>query len=132
MSDTFNPTAVKGDTITFSMILSGPTGATYDLTGSTLSMQVRKSYHPSGLLTSYELYVPPGAPFIPVDGITGGLAVDITTGLIYVSIGSKYTISFSDYSPSFYDIQMQYPNNGGIVTLLRGSIQTLADVTENN
>jgi len=131
MSDTFNPTAVKGDTITFSMILKGATGALYNFTGTTLSMQVRKSYHPSGLLTSYQLYVPANAPYTPVDGVTGGLAIDITQGLIYVTIGSRYTLSFSDYAPSFYDIQMQYPNNGGVVTILRGNIETLPDVTQN-
>jgi hypothetical protein len=131
MADTFNPTAVKGDTITFSMVLTGPTGALYNLTGTTFSMQVRKSYHPSGLLTSYELYVPANAPYTPVDGITGGLAIDITQGMLYVTIGSEYTKSFSDYSPSFYDIQLDYPNSGGRVTLLRGSIDILPDVTQN-
>ena len=88
MSDTFNPSVIKGDTITFTLGVAGPTGGIYDLSGTTLSMQVRKSYHPSGLLASYQLYVPSGAPLVPVDGVTGGLAVNLLTGMIYVTIGS--------------------------------------------
>jgi len=113
------------------MNVANAAGNTFDLGGSTLSMQVRKSYHPSGLLVSYELGVPVGSSVIPVDGITGGLAASATGGLIYVTIGSEYTKSFSEYSSSFYDMQLQYPNNGGVVTLLRGRIETLPDVTEN-
>lgn len=129
MPDTFNPTAVKGDTVTWVMQMSGSTGATYDIGGCTLSMQVRKSYHPSGLLTSYTLYVEPNSSVVPVDGIIGGLAASATGGIVYVTIGSTYTAQFSQYSSSFYDIQMQYPNQGGVITLLRGSIETLPDVT---
>lgn len=132
MPDTFNPTVVKGDTVTWVMQLSGSTGATYDIGGCTLTMQVRKSYHPSGLLTNYSLYVAPNSPVIPVDGIVGGLAASATGGIIYVTIGSTYTQNFSAYSSSFYDMQMQYPNQGGVITLLRGSIDTLPDVTVLN
>jgi hypothetical protein len=130
MLDNFNPTVVKGDTITWAMLLSGPTGATYNLTGATLSMQVRKSYHPSGLLATYYLGITAGTQFTPVDGIVGGLAGSATGGLVYVTIGSTYTANFSPYSSSFYDIQLQYPNQGGVITLLRGRIETLPDVTE--
>ena len=129
MSDNFNPVVVKGDTLTWVMNLSTATGNSFDLGGATLSMQVRKSYHPSGLLVSYVLGVPEGSSPIPVDGITGGLAAGATSGFIYVTIGSEYTKSFSEYSSSFYDMQLQYPNNGGVVTLLRGRIETLPDVT---
>lgn len=129
MADTFNPTAVKGDTVSWVMQLAGATGATYDIGGSTLTMQVRKSYHPSGLLASYSLYVAPGSTAIAANGIEGGLAASATGGIVYVTIGSTYTQHFSQYSSSFYDIQMQYPNQGGVVTLLRGSIDTLPDVT---
>ena len=132
MSDNFNPVVVKGDTLTWVMNLANAAGNTFDLGGATLSMQVRKSYHPSGLLVSYVLGVPVGSSVIPVDGVTGGLAASATGGLIYVTIGSKYTKSFSEYTPSFYDMQLQYPNNGGVVTLLRGRIETLPDVTTNS
>jgi hypothetical protein len=132
MSDNFNPVVVKGDTLTWVMNLANGAGNTFNLAGSTLSMQVRKSYHPSGLLVSYVLGVPVGSSVIPVDGVTGGLAASATGGMIYVTIGSAYTKSFSEYSSSFYDMQLQYPNNGGVVTLLRGRIETLPDVTKSN
>ena len=131
MSDVYNPTAIKGDTITWAMNLKGPTGATYDISGSTLSMQVRKSYHPSGLIVSYVHYIEPGLTFTGTDGITGGLGATPSEGMIYVTIGSVYTKNFSSYTPSFYDMQLEYPNDAGIVTLLRGVIDTLPDVTEN-
>lgn len=129
MNDTFNPTAVKGDTIIWAFQLNGPTGATYNLSGSTLTMQVRKSYQPSGLLASYSLFVGPTSTVEPVDGVTGGLSASATGGIVYVIIGSTYTAQFSQYTSSFYDIQMQYPNQEGIVTLLRGSIDILPEVT---
>lgn len=132
MSDNFNPVVVKGDTLTWVMNLANASGTTFDLGGATLSMQVRKSYHPSGLLVSYVLGVPVGSSVIPVDGVTGGLAASATGGLIYITIGSQYTKSFSEYTPSFYDMQLQYPNNGGVLTLLRGKIETLPDVTANS
>jgi hypothetical protein len=132
MSDNFNPVVVKGDTLTWVMKLANGEGNTFNLGGSTLSMQVRKSYHPSGLLVSYVLGVPVGSAVIPVDGVTGGLAASATGGMIYITIGSAYTKSFSEYSSSFYDMQLQYPNNGGVVTLLRGRIETLPDVTKSN
>jgi len=132
MADTFNTTAIKGDTIIWAMNLSSATGGVYNLSGCTLTMQVRKSYQPSGLLTSYSLYVPQDGIVIPVDGVTGGLAASSTGGIVYITIGSAYTKNFSQYTPSFYDMQLEYPNEGGIVTLLRGSIETLPDVTENN
>ena len=132
MSDNFNPVVVKGDTLTWVMNLANAVGTTFDLGGATLSMQVRKSYHPSGLLVSYVLGVPVGSSVIPVDGVTGGLAASATGGLVYITIGSQYTKSFSEYTPSFYDMQLQYPNNGGVLTLLRGKIETLPDVTANS
>jgi len=132
MADTFNPSVVKGDTVTWVMNLTGPTGATYDIAGCTLSMQVRKSYHPSGLLASYILYVGESDPVVPVNGVEGGLAASSTGGIVYVTIGSTYTQHFSQYSSSFYDIQLKFPNDGGVTTLLRGSIETLPDVTTPN
>jgi hypothetical protein len=131
MDDIYNPTAIKGDTITWAMNLKGPTGGIYDIGGCTLSMQVRKSYHPSGLIVSYVYYIEPGSTFTGIDGITGGISATPSQGMVYVTIGSDYTINFSSYTPSFYDMQLEYPNNAGITTLLRGIIDILPDVTEN-
>lgn len=131
MPDSYNPTIVKGDTVTWAMGICGPTGGAYNLTGVTLTMEIRKSYYPGGEIVKYTKGVTAGTPFVPPDGVTGGIAVTGTAGLIYVTVGSNYTNQFPDYVPVFYDIQMQYPNNGGIVTILRGTINTLLQVTEN-
>lgn len=131
MADSYNPTIVKGDTVTWAMGLCGPTGAVYNLTGSTLTMEIRKSYYPGNEIVKYTQAVTSGTSYIVPDGIVGGLAVLGTAGIIYITIGSTYTNKFPDYVPVFYDIQMSYPNNGGIVTLLRGTINTLLQVTEN-
>lgn len=131
MADSYNPTIVKGDTVTWAMGVCGPTGAAYNFSGSTLTMEIRKSYYPGGEIVKYTKAVTSGTPFAPADGITGGLSVLGTAGIIYITIGSNYTNQFPDYVPVFYDLQMQYPNNGGIVTLLRGTINSLLQVTEN-
>jgi hypothetical protein len=131
MADSYNPTIVKGDTVTWAMGVCGGTGAAYNLTGITLTMEIRKSYYPGNEIVKYVQGVTSGTVFTPPDGVTGGLAVTGTGGLIYVTVGSNYTNQFPDYVPVFYDIQMQYPNNGGIVTLLRGTINSLLQVTEN-
>jgi hypothetical protein len=131
MADSYNPTIVKGDTVTWAMGLCGPTGAVYNLTGTTLTMEIRKSYYPGNQIVKYVQAVTAGTPFVAPDGITGGLGVIGTSGVIYVTVGSNYTNQFPDYVPVFYDIQMQYPNNGGIVTLVRGTINNLLQVTEN-
>lgn len=131
MNDSYNLTIVKGDTVTWAMGISGANGQAYNLNGVTLTMEVRKSYYPGNEIVKYELGITAGTPFVAPDGLTGGLAVTGLTGLIYVTIGSNYTNQFTDYVPVFYDVQVKYPNNGGIATILRGTINTLLQVTEN-
>ena len=131
MANNYNPTIVKGDTVTWAMTMTDASGLTYDLTGSTFTMQIRKSYYPGDEIVEYQKGVTAGTAFVAVDGITGGLSIEKTQGLVYVTVGSNYTNQFPDYVPVFYDIQMQYPNNGGIVTILRGTITSLLQVTEN-
>lgn len=130
MANTFDPTIVKGDTLRWQMALTDSTGATYDLTGITLMMQVRKSYYPGPLLASYNLYVTAGNTLYTLDGITGGISATATGGYCNICVGSNYTINFPQYSGAFYDIQAIKPNNGGVDTLLRGRINVLPDVTE--
>lgn len=131
MSDNYSPTIVKGDTVTWAMGLCGPTGAIYNLTGTTLTMEIRKSYYPGNEIVKYVQGITDGTQFVPADGVTGGLSVLGTAGIIYITVGSNYTNQFPDYVPVFYDLQLEYPNNGGIVTLLRGTINSLLQVTEN-
>ena len=130
MADTFDPTVVKGDTLRWQMALTDSTGATYNLTGATLMMQVRKSYYPGPLLFQATLGVTSGSVLYTLDGITGGISATGTGGLCNICIGSNYTINFSQYTGAFYDIQAIKPSNAGVDTLLRGKINVLPDVTE--
>jgi hypothetical protein len=131
MSNNYSPNVIKGDTITWAMGFSGPTGGAYNLSGMTFTMEVRRTYYPGKEILKYVLGVTSGSQFLAVDGITGGLALTGLTGILYITVGSNYTKQFPPYVPVFYDIQMQYPNNGGITTVLRGTLNTILDVTEN-
>ncbi len=84
MADSYNPTIVKGDTVTWAMGVCGGTGAAYNLTGVTLTMEIRKSYYPGNEIVKYVKGVTSGTTFNPPDGVTGGIAVTGTGGLIYV------------------------------------------------
>lgn len=130
MADSFDPTIVKGDTLRWQMALTDSTGATYDLTGVTLFMQVRKSYYPGPTLYQAILNVTAGSTLYTLDGVTGGLSATATGGICNVCVGSAYTINFPQYSGGFYDIQAIKPNNNGVDTLLRGKINVLPDVSE--
>jgi hypothetical protein len=130
MSINFDPTVVKGDTLRWQMVLTNASGSSYDLTGATLSMQVRKSYYPGEALFSTQLNVTAGSQLYTLNGISGGLAASATGGICNVCIGSTYTINFSEYSGAFYDIQVQFATNSDVNTLLRGKITVLPDVTE--
>lgn len=130
MSINFDPTVVKGDTLRWQMALTDSSGSSYDLTGATLSIQVRKSYYPGSLLFNAELNVTAGSQLYTINGISGGLAASATGGLCNVCIGSTYTINFSEYSGAFYDVQVQWPSTSDVNTLLRGKINVLPDVTE--
>lgn len=128
MADSYDPNVIRGDTVRWSMNLKDSAGATYILTGSTLSMQVRSGHYPSNLVASFKLNVTAGTTMAILDGYTGGLAATGTGGVINVCIGSNYTKLFSAYTPMFYDIQEQ-TNSSNTVTLLQGKINTQLDVT---
>lgn len=130
MQDTYDPTVVQGDSLRWQMAIQDASGNTYQMTGATLTIQVRRSYYPSSLQYQAQIGVTSGSTLVTLDGITGGLSVNPETGLCNVCIGSAYTKSFSPYSGAFYDIQAQKPNSSGIDTLLRGRITVLPNVTE--
>ena len=130
MADSFDPTIVKGDTLRWQIALTDNAGATINLTGVTLTVQVRKSYYPGPSLFSSSLNVTAGSQLYTLDGITGGLSATGTGGIVNVCVGSNYTANFSEYSGAFYDLQGQLSNNGGIITYLRGKINVLPEVTK--
>ena len=131
MADSYDPTVIRGDTLRWTMTLLDSSGATYALAGSTLAMQVRSGFFPSKLVASYELGVTSGSQISALDGITGGISANATTGLISVCIGSNYTEKFPPYTNVFYDIEQQISSSKNTTTLLRGRINTVLDVTRD-
>lgn len=127
MENFYDPNVVLGDTLRWSMSLKNSAGTSYDLTGSTLSMQIRAGYYPSQVLASYSIGVTTGTTISIPEGSTGGLAA-ATGGAINVCVGSNYTKNFPPYTQIFYDLQ-QITSGLDTITLLRGKINTLLDVT---
>lgn len=143
MASNYDLSIVQGDTLRWSMYLTGEGGTAYNLSGATLSMQVRKGYYPASSLVSYSAYVPSVFPPIIVDGqpignytanfpegYVGGLSASATGGTIYISIGATYTSLLSSDSTSKYDIQIVHPTTNMVLTILRGAITGIPEVTK--
>ena len=132
MASNYDVSIVQGDTLRWSMFLTGIGGTAYNLAGCTLSMQVRKSYYPSTLISSYSCYIPSGRTLVsPPDGFIGGLTATATGGTIYISVGATYTSLLSSEQTAKYDIQLVNSNdNNNVTTLLRGSIEVIPEVTK--
>jgi hypothetical protein len=109
------------------MAIKNSAGSSYDLTGSTLSMQIRSGYYPSSVLVSYSTGITAGTIISIPEGSTGGLAA-ATGGSVNICVGSNYTKNFPPYTQIFYDLQ-QISSGGDTITLLRGKINTILDVT---
>lgn len=126
MSDTFDPTIIQGDTLRFQLALTDSNGITYDLTGSTLSIEVRKSYAPNGTLVfSASVYPTAGSTLYTPDGISGGISATATGGYVNVAVGSTYSKDFPPYTGVFYGVKVEKPASAGIVTLVRGRVEVL-------
>ena len=130
MASNFDVSIVQGDTLKWAMYLKETGGTAYDLGGCTLSMQVRRSYNPTTLISSYTINVPIGATMAgSPQGLIGGLSASAIGGTIYVSIGSTYTGNFSSEANAKYDIQLTNPRGNDTTTIVRGSISVLPEVT---
>lgn len=127
MADSYDPNVVRGDTLRWTMTLKNSSGGTYNLAGSTLSMQVRSGYYPAKLLASYTVGVTAGSTLYTPEGETGGLVA--SGGTIVVCVGSNYTKNFPPYTNVFYDIQQKIDSSDDTITLLQGKINTDLDVT---
>jgi hypothetical protein len=127
MENIYDPNVVLGDTLRWSMAIKNSAGSSYDLTGSTLSMQIRSGYYPSSVLVSYSTGITAGTIISIPEGSTGGLAA-ATGGSVNICVGSNYTKNFPPYTQIFYDLQ-QISSGGDTITLLRGKINTILDVT---
>ena len=132
MASNYDLSIVQGDTLRWSMYLTGDGGTAYNLGGATLSMQVRKGYYPSALLVSYSSYISPegNSNINYPDGYVGGLSASATGGTIYISIGATYTGLLSTDTTSKYDIQVIHPNTNMVLTILRGAITGIPEVTK--
>ena len=132
MASNYDLSIVQGDTLRWSMYLTGDGGTAYNLGGATLSMQVRKGYYPSALLVSYSSYISPAgnSNINYPEGYVGGLSASATGGTIYISIGATYTGLLSTDTTSKYDIQVIHPNTNMVLTILRGAITGIPEVTK--
>ena len=132
MANNYDLSIVQGDTLRWSMYLTGDGGTAYNLGGATLSMQVRKGYYPSALLVSYSSYISPAgnSNINYPEGYVGGLSASATGGTIYISIGATYTGLLSSDSTSKYDIQIIHPTTNMVLTILRGAITGIPEVTK--
>jgi hypothetical protein len=129
MAINYDLTYVKGDTVRLSLYLTGSTGAPLNLTGCTLTAQLRKGYYPSTLVASYQQYVSTGLTATQPYGYTGGLSCSATGGTAYLVFGSTYTEQLSASSMAKYDLQLYDPSTKDITTLVRGNIEILPEVT---
>ena len=127
MADSYDPTVIRGDTLRWTMFLRNSSGGTYDLTGSTLKMQVRNGQWPSKLFASYEAGITAGSVMTIPSGVCGGISAN-AVGNVVVCVGADDTAKFPPYTKVFYDIQEQ-KNTGDIDTLMSGNITVLPDVT---
>lgn len=132
MASNYDLSIVQGDTLRWSMYLTGDGGTAYNLSGATLSMQVRRGYYPSTLLASYSSYILPGGNINSTypEGFVGGLSGSATGGTIYISVGATYTSLLSSDSTSKYDIQIIHPTTNMVLTILRGAITGIPEVTK--
>lgn len=130
MAANFDLSVVQGDTLKWSMYFTGPGGTAYNLAGCTLSMQLRKGYYPSTLVSTYKVYIPSGSSNAGFpEGIIGGLSAAATGGTVYICLGSTYTAQCSYEALAKYDIQLYTPVENDTTTIIRGSITVIPEVT---
>lgn len=129
MAINYDLTTIRGDTVRIVTYITGPTGATYNFSGCTFTASLRKGYYPSSLVVMYQKYIPAGSTLTNVNGFTGGISASATGGTAYLVFGSTYTNQLSSNTTVKYDLQMYEPTLQDTITLLKGSIEILPDVT---
>lgn len=129
MVDPYDLSVVIGDTLRWTASFSDLNGNSYNLNGSTLSMQIRKGYYPSALVTSYTIGVTSGSGLTYPNGLSGGISTTATGGIAFLCVGSTYTSQFPPYTNVFYDLQVVGPIKNDTITLAKGRITPLPNVT---
>lgn len=130
MAINYDLTYVKGDTVRLTMYLTGSTGMPLNLTGCTLCASLRKGYYPATLVASYEKYITAGMTLSDIHGYTGGIGASATGGTAYLVFGYTYTNELSQNTTAKYDLEMYDPILKDRITLVRGSIEILPEVTK--
>lgn len=130
MTETYDVILVKGDTARWSSFFAGITsGNTFAFGGCTLTMQVRSGYETETLLASYTKYVETNDVLSYPAGFTGGISA-ATGGTVYLCIGSSQSSAFTTDRICKYDLKVYQPTLKDTLTLLRGNIQVLPNVTD--
>jgi len=119
---------IKGDTIRWAQFFRNSNGSTFNFTGSTLYMSVRTSYSSGNTVISYVKYISgscsPSAP----KGYTGGIA-GYSGGTLFICIGSTYTVNMKTERTGTYEIKVKTPSLNNTITLLKGNIYPLQNVS---
>lgn len=129
MVEPYDLNAIVGDTLRWSVSFTNSSGNSYNLTGATLSLQVRSGFYPSKLIASYTLGVTAGSTLSSPSGIIGGISTTPSGGVANLCVGSTYTSQFPVYTNVFYDLQASGIVNNDTVTLARGAIKPTPNVT---
>lgn len=129
MAENYDVILVKGDTARWSRFFAGiTTGNTFDFRGCTLNMSVRSGYYSETLLAFYEKYVGQSDVVAYPEGFTGGISA-ATGGTVYLCIGSSQSANFTPDRMCKYDLKVKHPTLKDTLTLLRGNVQVLPNVT---
>jgi hypothetical protein len=129
MVEPYDLNAIIGDTLRWNASFTNSAGNSYNLTGSTLSLQVRNGYYPSKIFVTYTFGVTSGSTLSQANGIVGGISTTASGGVANICIGSTYTNQFPPYTNVFYDLQASNASNGDTITLARGAIKPIPNVT---
>ena len=78
----------------------------------------------------YQKYISSGMTLTNVYGFTGGLAASATGGTAYLVFGYTYKNELSANTTAKYDLEVYDVNLKDRITLVRGSIEVLPEVTD--
>ena len=129
MVEPYDLNVIIGDTLRWSASFKNSAGNSYNLTGATLSLQIRNGYAPSKIFASYTFGVTSGSALNQANGVLGGISTTATGGVANICIGSTYTSQFPPYTNVFYDLQASNVSNGDTITLALGAIKPTPNVT---
>jgi len=121
---------VKGDTARWSsFIYDETTGSTFNFTDCNIYMQVRNGYYQSPLVADYSVAGVTYSGVANINGVTGGISVS-SSGLLSMCIGSSQSNELSLNRVCKYDVRVHNKNTDDYITILKGNIQVLPEITD--